>query len=133
MKHLIATFATLTLLCVGCVERTVRIETDPPGAIVVLNDEEVPGVSPVKTSFTWYGTYDVIIRKPGYETLHTTLRLDPPWYQLPPFDLFAECFVPGMIHDDHVAPVYTLRPAQEPTSAELIDRATELRTRTIKD
>lgn len=121
--------AGLALLA-GCVERTVRIETDPPGALVVVNDEEV-GVSPTQFSFLWYGDYDIILRKPGYETVKTHHRLDPPWYQIPPFDIIAETLVPVMIHDEHVLPVIALDPAETPAATEVVDRATELRERAL--
>jgi hypothetical protein len=118
------------LAAMGCVERTVRIQSDPPGAVVVVNDEEV-GVTPAKFSFLWYGDYEVILRKAGYETLKTNYRLDPPWYQIPPLDLITETLVPGTIHDDHVVPTYPLRPAETPHIGELVDRAVEMRERTL--
>ena len=73
-------FGTCVLLtgAVGCVERTARIETDPPGAIVIVNDEEV-GISPVRFSFLWYGDYEIILRKQGYRTLKTHHPIDAPW------------------------------------------------------
>ncbi|MBU0638247.1 MAG: PEGA domain-containing protein [Planctomycetes bacterium] len=121
---------TLLLASGGCVERTMKIETDPPGALVVINDEEV-GVSPVRFSFLWYGDYDIILRKPGYETLKTHHRLAPPWYQLPPFDLVAETMVLGTIHDDRVLPVFNLKQAPSPPLDEVVRRAVELRGRAL--
>jgi hypothetical protein len=113
----------------GCVERTMRIQTDPPGALVTVNDEEV-GVSPVRFSFLWYGDYELILRKPGYKTLRTHYRVDPPWYQWPPFDLVAETLIPQMIRDEHVLPTFTLEPAEPATVEDLVKRASELRERT---
>lgn len=115
---------------VGCVERTVRIETDPPGALVTVNDEEV-GVSPVKFSFLWYGDYDLIIRKPGYQTLKTNYRIDPPWYQWPPFDLVAETMIPGTIRDERVPPPFKLEPAGKASVADVVEHAVELRERAL--
>lgn len=114
----------------GCVERTVKIETRPPGALVVVNDEEV-GVSPVKFAFLWYGDYDLVLRKPGYQTLKTHYRLEAPWYQCPPFDIIAETLVPAMITDEHVLPPFALQPAEQPNTDELIGRANELRERAL--
>ncbi len=51
----------------GCVERKLTINTAPPGAMVVLNDEEI-GTSPVTVSFEWYGDYNVRVSKEGFET-----------------------------------------------------------------
>ena len=115
---------------VGCVERTARIETDPPGALVIVNDEEV-GVSPVKFSFLWYGDYDIMLRKPGYRTLKTHHRLNAPWYQYPPFDLIAETMIPVMIRDKHVLPTFVLEPAEPPSVADIVERATEMRDRAL--
>ncbi len=124
--------ALLLLLATGCVERTVRIETRPPGALVLVNDEEV-GVSPVKFNFLWYGDYDIIIRKSGYKTLKTHCRLKAPWYQYPPFDLVAETMIATTIHDDHVLPVYDLEPAETPLVRDVVTRAVDLRTQALGD
>jgi hypothetical protein len=114
----------------GCVERTAKIQTQPPGALVIVNDEEV-GVSPVKFSFLWYGDYDIILRKPGYTTLKTHYQLNAPWYQYPPIDLVAETMVPLMIHDDQVVPAFTLEPEVAPSADEVVGRAVELRDRAL--
>jgi hypothetical protein len=122
------TAAVPVVMCalVGCVERIAKIETRPPGALVIVNDEEV-GVSPVKFAFTWYGDYDVILRKPGYETLKTHYRVDAPWYQWPPLDVVSETLIPVMIRDEHTLPPFELQPTQTPTVEEVVQRATELR------
>ena len=74
----VAAVGLLVSLGSGCVERTMKIQTDPPGALVVVNDEEV-GLSPVKFSFLWYGDYEIILRRVGYETLRTHYRVEAPW------------------------------------------------------
>ena len=114
----------------GCVERTAKIQTQPPGALVIVNDEEV-GVSPVKFSFLWYGDYDIILRKPGYQTLKTHYKLDAPWYQWPPIDLVAETMVPVMIHDDQVIPPFALEAEEGPNVENVVERAVELRDRAL--
>lgn len=113
----------------GCVERVMKITTTPTGARVFLNDEEV-GLSPVKVSFVWYGDYDIVIRKQGYETLKTHYRVAAPWYQYPVIDLVAETMVPTMIRDEHTLPDFVLTPAAIPPAGELVGRATEMRDRT---
>lgn len=118
-----------SLACGGCVERVMKISTTPTGARVFVNDEEV-GLSPVKVSFVWYGDYDIVIRKQGYETLKTHYRIDAPWYQYPVVDLVAEAMIPTMIRDEHVLPDFVLTPAEIPPSSELVGRATEMRDRT---
>ncbi|TWT41106.1 PEGA domain protein [Phycisphaerae bacterium RAS1] len=120
---------TLGGVC-GCVERIMKVETEPPGATVLINDEEV-GLSPVKFSFTWYGDYDIIVRKKGYETLKTHYKVDAPWYQWPPIDFFAELLTPGTIRDERSVPRLTLAPASQPAVADVVDRAVELRDEAI--
>lgn len=120
----------VTALLAGCVERTVRVQTDPPGALVTINDEEV-GVSPVKFSFLWYGDYELILRRPGYRTMRTHFMLEAPWYQLPPADLVAETLVPWTIKDEHTLPTYTLQPEEPAQVGELVERATETRERAV--
>jgi len=127
---LAALAALLLTLAGGCVERILKIQTDPPGALVTVNDEEV-GVSPVQVSFLWYGDYELTIRKRGYETLKTSYRIHPPWYQWPPLDLIAETLIPFTIRDEHELPIFTLTPAAEPPVEEVVQRAVELRDRAV--
>ena len=97
---------------------------------VRLNDQEV-GRSPVTVPFTWYGDYDVVIRKQGFETLKTHHRLRAPWYQWPIIDLFAEAFVPFTIHDRRELPIYTLTPRELPETEDVVLRAEEMRERAL--
>ena len=120
----------LVLPSTGCVERIMRITTTPPGARVFLNDEEV-GRTPARVAFTWYGDYDVVLRKDGYETLRTHYEVKPPWYQIPPVDFFAEVLTPGTIRDEHHLPEYTLVPASQPASADLVNRAIQTQERAL--
>lgn len=70
-------------------ERTLVIESEPAGALVYLNGEEV-GRTPMEYDFVWYGDYDVTLRRQGYETLKTHRELKPPLRMWIPFDLFTE-------------------------------------------
>jgi len=115
----------------GCVERTMTIKTDPPGALVYLNDQEL-GRTPLKRDFTWYGRYDVEIRKDGYDTLKTPQMVKAPWWGWVPFDLFAE-LVPTTLTDHHEL-TYTLKPAADPAALDanaLVSRGEELRGRLL--
>ena len=118
------------LLSTGCIERTVSINTEPEGAAVILNDQEV-GQSPVKVPFTWYGDYDIIIRKDGYESVRTHQRLHTPWYELPGIDLFTECLMPFTVHDDRVMETVVLQPEQLPTREALLEAAAEMKARAL--
>jgi hypothetical protein len=121
--------AMLGVLCAGCgVERTLTITSDPPGAMVTLNDQEI-GRTPVTRDFTWYGTYDVELREDGYQTLKTTGKVWAPWWQVPPIDLLAE-LSPLPTHDHHELN-YALvpQPEQEPNPLGMLVRAERLRRR----
>jgi len=109
----------------GCVERRLTINTDPEGAVVFLNDEEI-GTSPVTTSFMWYGDYKLRIRKQGYETLKTHRRAKAPWYDYFPFDFFAQILYPGKIVDSYEWK-FTLKPQQEISREKLIENAKNLK------
>jgi hypothetical protein len=117
----------LFLVGAGCVRRTLTITTEPPQAVVYLNDQEL-GRSEVTTDFTWYGDYEVAIRREGYQTLQTHWKIKPPWYQIVPIDFFAEVLWPGMIHDRR-SRHFVLEPARTPTAEEVIERAMETRDR----
>jgi len=112
------------LIAGGCVERQLTINTQPQGAVVVLNDEEI-GVSPVTVSFNWYGDYCVRISKEGYETLNTHRRLKGPWYDRFPFDFFA------MLNPKRTVDAYEwtfeLAPQKQPSRETLIQNAEELK------
>jgi hypothetical protein len=115
----------VSLLLSGCVERRLTINTEPMGAIVVLNDEEI-GISPVTTSFEWYGDYNVRISKEGYETLKTHRKLKSPWYDYFPFDFFAQIVNPKRIVDSYQWS-FTLAPQTQPNREELIRDAQKLK------
>ncbi len=114
-----------SLLLSSCVERRLTINTEPQGAIVVLNDEEI-GTSPVTTSFEWYGDYAVRISKEGFQTLKTHRKLKAPWYDYCPFDFFANCVNPKRTVDSYEWS-FTLAPLTEPNREDLIQDAQKLK------
>ena len=77
-------------LC-GCAQRTLDITSEPSGALVYLNGEEV-GRTPMRYDFMWYSDYDVTLRKEGYETLKTNRKIEAPLLFIPPLDLIGELF-----------------------------------------
>ena len=111
------------MLVGGCVERQLTINTEPQGALVTLNDEEI-GTSPVTASFEWYGDYDVRISKEGYQTLKTHRKLEGPWYDKFPFDFFAMLNAKRTV--DSYEWTFELGPRQEIGREELIRNAEEL-------
>lgn len=116
---------TLVLLC-GCVERTMRIDTNPPGALVYMNDQEI-GRTPLQRDFTWYGNYEVSVRKDGYRTLQTNTWVVAAIWQWPPFDLVAD-LLPFWLKDQRKI-LYALEPAstQPVDSGQILSRAVEMR------
>ena len=121
----LAAIIALTATLPGCVRRTLVITTEPSKALVFLNDQEI-GRTKVTTDFLWYGDYDVVIRKPGYKTLHTHWDVKAQWYQIIPIDFFAEVLWPGNINDVHTRH-FALDPQELPSSEELLERAAETR------
>jgi len=109
----------------GCVERQLTINTEPQGAVITLNDEEI-GTSPVTVSFNWYGDYCVRISKEGYETLDTHKELKGPWYDKFPFDFFAQILSPKRTVDKYEW-TFTLKEKQQITPQELVEKAEQLR------
>ena len=106
-------------------ERRLTINTEPQGALVILNDEEI-GESPVTVNFSWYGDYWVRIRKEGYETLDTHRELKGPWYDDFPFDFFAQIISPKRIVDSYEW-TFELSHKEQISREELIRNAEELK------
>jgi len=118
-------FCVLLVGAAGCVERKLTINTNPAGAQVFLNDEEI-GVSPVTASFNWYGDYNITIRKQGCETLQTHRKLQAPWYDLFPFDFLTQILYPGRIVDSREWS-FELAPQKEVGREELIKSAEQIK------
>ena len=125
LSILIVANLIMCLLLSGCVERKLTINTQPQGAIVLLNDEEI-GTSPVTVAFNWYGDYNVTVRKEGFETLKTHRRLKGPWYDKFPFDFFAQILNPKRIVDSFEW-TFELAPKQQIDREQLIQNAQELK------
>jgi hypothetical protein len=115
--------------CTGCVERKITIITEPQGALVALNDEEI-GVSPVTVGFEWYGDYSVRISKDGYQTLITHQNLKRPLKDRFPFDLFADMFTTKI---DEYTWNFKLEPYQQVRKDELIKSAVSLQKETLAE
>ena len=121
---LMCSTATVLLLN-GCVERRLTINTEPQGALVALNDEEI-GISPVTVEFNWYGDYKVRITKQGYEILDTHKKLDAPLYDRFPFDFFAEVLWPETIVNEYEW-TFELEPYVLPQREELIQAGRQMK------
>ncbi len=113
------------LLTAGCVERRLTILTEPKGALVSLNDEEI-GESPVTVPFQWYGDYNIRIAKEGYQTLSTHKELKGPWYDKFPFDFFAQIVNPNRAIDQYEW-TFELERKKYPSRETLIEQSQELK------
>lgn len=138
MNHVRATAAGVlgVMALTGCVERRISITSEPPGALVRLNDVDV-GRTPLETNFKYHGTYDVQLELEGYETQMTARDADAPWWEYPPFDLAAE-MLPLRL-DNTIRWHFEMEPVPESVlepevfEGELLERARELRGRTESD
>ena len=115
----------------GCVEKRLTINTEPPGALVVLNDEEI-GLSPVTVPFEWYGDYSVRITKDGYETLTTDRELKTPVSDWPPFDFVEDALWPGQVVREYTWS-FDLQPYSPPDREVLLKQAEAMRAEAIYD
>lgn len=110
----------------GCVERRFVIESDPPGALVLMNGQPL-GATPVDGHFVYYGTYNFTLIKDGYETLQVEERFRTPWYQYFPLDFVSENLYPGKIEDVRRPLTYKLTPKMQPRTDALLGQAEQLR------
>jgi len=118
--------AALLCLCqTGCVERRLVIRSNPPGALVFVDDYEI-GITPVATDFVYYGTRKIRLVKDGYETLTVLQPIPSPWYEVSPIDFVSENLVPNEIRDVRAVD-YQLTPQVIVPSQQLLGRAEELR------
>jgi hypothetical protein len=107
----------LLVVLAGCVERRLWVRTDPPGAQVRVNGDEI-GRAPVSWRFDHYGTVLVEAELDGYRPVQQAFKLRTPWYQRPVADFFADVVWPGKIKDDHELRL-ELEPERPPTPAEI--------------
>lgn len=107
----------------GCVERTLNITSDPPGALVYVSDVE-KGRTPLTMTFLHYGDYEIIFRKDGYTTAKTHANLNPPVYEYTGLDLLSE-IAPWTYHDRRHFH-QKLDKLTLPSDEELIRRAQEM-------
>ncbi|MHC4927496.1 MAG: PEGA domain-containing protein [Planctomycetota bacterium] len=119
-----AVVVTLGLFAGGCVERKLTVVSEPEGAIVWLNDEEV-GTTPVTVNFNWYGDYYVRLEKDGYAILNTHRELDRPAHDYFPLDFFAQVLTPKRIVDETIW-TFDLQPYKPASHDELVKGATAM-------
>jgi hypothetical protein len=125
----IVLIAALVLLPGGCVRRRLNVRSNPPGALVYVDNQQI-GTTPCSVDFTYYGTREIRLVKPGYETLTVNQPIPAPWYQIPPIDFVSENLVPTKIRDNRTV-TYNLAPQVIVPREQLLERAEQLRQETL--
>ena len=113
------------LLLPGCVRRRLMVRSNPPGAMVYV-DNQLIGTTPCATDFVYYGTREVRLVKPGFETLTVSQPIPTPWFQIPPLDFVSENLNPRKIQDYRTIS-YNMVPSVIVPTEQLLGRAEELR------
>jgi len=109
----------------GCVERRYTIRTNPPGALAIVNGEEV-GPTPVSKSFVYYGDREITLMLDGFET-HTVIQpINAPWWDNYFTEFLTENMIPYTFRDEREY-VYQLAPSVIPDKNDLAARAEALR------
>lgn len=122
-----AFWLAVLMLCVapGCVRRRLLVRSNPPGAMVYVDNKPI-GTTPCSTTFVYYGTREIRLVKPGFETLVVNQPIPAPWYELPPLDFVSENLVPREIQDYRTL-TYNLQPQVIKPSEQLLGDAEQLR------
>jgi hypothetical protein len=107
------------------------IASNPPGALVLMEGEEV-GYTPMAMDFTYYGTREITLIKDGFQTKTVMQKVKTPWYQRGPMEFVTDNFALHKINDRHEFN-FTLEPAAPVSGQELRSRAEELRTNSRTD
>lgn len=115
----------------GCVHRRMTIESNPAGALVMVDGKEV-GYTPVSVDFTYYGTREVTLIKDGYRTRTVPATLSTPWYQVFPLEFFTDNFLPYQVTNRHRFQ-YELQPVTpaDTNTDELLNRGNAFRSQAL--
>lgn len=120
----------MCLLQTGCVRRRLTVHSNPPGALVYVDNQQI-GTTPCSVDFVYYGTREIRLVKPGYDTLTINQPIPTPWYQIPPLDFVSENLVLAKIRDNRTV-TYNLAPQMMIPTEELIQRGEQLRQATLQ-
>ena len=117
--------ALAALTQTGCVSRRLMVQSNPPGAMVLLEGKEV-GYTPTGVDFTYYGTRELTLIKDGYETKTQLVPVRAPWYQWPVIEFFSDNFLPGRVTDRRSVQ-FEMEPKRMVPNQELLNRGQSLR------
>ena len=122
--------AILGLMLTGFMQRRLTVRSNPPGALVYIDDVEV-GLSPVSIPFTYYGTRTIRLEKDRFKTVEIQQKINPPWYQIPPLDFISEILVPVEIRDEREVKV-DLQPLEPTNESDVLNRANQIRQNSLQ-
>jgi len=105
----------------GCVRRTLEIQSDPPGATVWINGDNI-GTTPAKVPFDSYGHIEVLLRLENHQVRREEVRLRAPWYAVFPIDFVTDVLLPVDFHDRKMFG-FKLEPLEETDTDALKARA----------
>ena len=125
-KRVLVVFA-MAAFCVmpGCVKRRYTLRTDPPGALAIVNGEEI-GPTPVSHSFTYYGDRNITFMRDDHQTLSVIQPMDAPWWDNVFTEFISENLVPITLRDEREFS-YRLVPSSNPPINDVLGRGDELR------
>jgi hypothetical protein len=115
----------VTLGQTGCVKRRYTIRTDPPGATVIVNNEEI-GRSPVSRSFTFYGDREITLILDGYQTQTVRQPIKSVWFDNYLTEVFTENLIPFTLRDEREF-VFKMQPEVAPPYVDVLSRGENLR------
>ncbi len=124
-RRLFSGLLLITLLQTGCVHRRLTINSNPAGALVRIDGEDI-GYTPASIDYTWPGTREVQLLKDGYETQTQLIEINPPWYQRFPLDFISDNFLGTHIRD-HRRFDLQMQPKRPEPINNLIERGRSLR------
>jgi hypothetical protein len=133
MRQMIVVLAIVAagMLAGGCVERRMLIRSDPPGAIVRVDEEEA-GITPAEVPFKHYGRRRVRVGPVRDEKGHMTYEASeamaevfPPWYQKFPVDFFFEVLYPFTVVDTQEF-TFELEPVAEESDEDVAAHAEDI-------
>ena len=109
----------------GCVKRRYTIRTNPPGALVIVNGQEM-GPSPISADYTFYGDREITLIKDGFQTQTIIQPMRAPWWDNLVTEFFTENLIPYTFRDERAFD-YQLAPVTPVDTAELVNRGQALR------
>lgn len=121
----VAAAFVVAALAAGCVQRRMTIRSNPPGALVYVDDYQI-GTTPVSHDFVYYGTRKIRLVKDGYETLTVRQPFPTPWYEIFPLDFVTENLIPWEVRDERSVEL-AMQPAASTPPELVVARAEQVR------